>query len=124
MAKITKEQVAALDKLLDSPASLRQLGAALVHSMKDQLIVGKEITSIELPILESRRESMISPVEDSIDVSVNDVVSVGWSKDLDKTLQVRINEELVGLSKFQAAKVLKQAYPKGLEGGKRINLRK
>jgi len=124
MAKITKEQVEALDKLLDSPATLRQLGAVLVHTMKDQLIVGKDITNITLPVIESVRESLISPVADSVDVSGNSVVSVGWSKDIDKGLQTRINERIKGISKAEAVKVLKTTFPKGIEGGKRINLKK
>jgi hypothetical protein len=124
MAKITKEQVNALDKLLDSPATLKQLGAALVHSMKDQMIPGMEIDKITLPVVESVRESLLSPIADSIDVSVNSVVSVGWSKDLDRIAINDINTRMKGVSKAQAQKVLKTTFPKGIEGGKRIILKK
>jgi hypothetical protein len=122
MPKITQKQIDALDKLLDSPSTLQKMGAALVHNMKDQLIAGKEIKEIVLPLTEAPKLDFASPVSDSIGVGVNDYVSVSWSKDIDKVMRDRINEKIKGTSKLQAARVVKQVMPKGLEAGKRIKL--
>jgi len=122
MPKITQKQVDALDKLLDSPATLQKMGAALVHNMKDQLVAGKEIDEIRLQLTDAAKIDILSPVADSIGVGVNDFVSVSWSKDLDNKFRDRINAELRDANKLKAASLIKQIMPKGLENGKRLNL--
>lgn len=122
MPRITQKQIDELDKLLKSPATLQKMGAALVHTMKDQLVAGRDINEIKLPLTEAPKVDFASPVSDSIDVGVNDYVSVGWSKDIDDRIRNRINERIKGLSKLQAARVVKEVMPKGLERGKRVRL--
>jgi hypothetical protein len=122
MPKITQKQVDALDKLLDSPATLQKMGAALVHNMKDQLIAGKEINEIKLKLTDAAKVDTLSPVASSIGVGVNDYISVSWSKDTSKMIRDRINTQLRGASKLQAKRLIKQVMPKGLESGKRLNL--
>lgn len=122
MPKITQKQVDALDKLLDSPATLQKMGAALVHNMKDQLVAGKEINEIRLQLTDAAKMDILSPVADSIGVSVNDYVSVSWSKDLAPTFRDKINAQLKDATKVQAASLIKQIMPKGLENGKRLNV--
>lgn len=122
MPKITQKQVDALDKLLDSPATLQKMGAALVHNMKDQLVAGKDINEIRLQLTDAAQLDILSPVADSVGVGVNDYVSVSWSKDLDNRFRDKINSQLKVATKVQAANLLKQIMPKGLENGKRLNL--
>lgn len=122
MPKITQKQVDALDKLLDSPATLQKMGAALVHNMKDQLVAGKDINEITLKLTDAAKVDLLSPIADSVGVGVNDYVSVSWSKDIKKPDRDRINAQLGGATRLDAAKLVKQIMPKGLEGGKRLNL--
>jgi len=122
MPRITQKQVDALDKLLDSPATLQKMGAALVHNMKDQLVAGKDIKEIKLQLTDAARLDPVSPVADSVGVGVNDYVSVSWSKDTNKMIRDKINTQLSRASKLQAARLIKQVMPKGLETGKRLNL--
>jgi hypothetical protein len=122
MPKITQQQVDALDKLLDSPATLRQLGAALVHNMKDQLIAGRDIKEVVVKLSDAKQIDFLSPVADSVGVDVNSVVSVGWSKDTSRIERDRLNERLSGMSKLKARSLIKQTLPKGLENGKRVNV--
>jgi hypothetical protein len=121
MPKITQKQVDALDKLLDSPATLQKMGAALVHNMKDQLIAGREINEIKLKLTDAAKIDIISPVANSVGVGVNDYVSVSWSKDT-SSIKDRLNTQLKSMSKIQAIRFVKQVMPKGLENGKRINI--
>lgn len=121
MPKITQKQVDALDKLLDSPATLQKMGAALVHNMKDQLIAGRDIDEIKLKLTDAARIDIISPIADSVGVGVNDYVSVSWSKDT-SSIRDRLNTKLRGMSKIQARQFIKEVMPKGLENGKRINI--
>ncbi|MDD4144500.1 MAG: hypothetical protein PHN68_07685 [Prolixibacteraceae bacterium] len=122
MPKITQKQIDALDKLLNSPATLQKMGAALVHNMKDQLKAGRDIKEIVLPLTEAPKLDFASPVSDSVGVGVNDYVSVSWSKDIDSIMRDKINTKIRGASKLQAARVIKQVMPKGLETGKRLKL--
>ena len=122
MPRITQKQIDALDKLLDSPATLQKMGAALVHNMKDQLIAGKDVNEIKLQLTDAAKLDPLSPVADSVGVGVNDYVSVSWSKDIDDRLKNKINENIRGVSKLQASRLIKQVMPKGLETGKRLNL--
>ena len=122
MPRITQKQVDALDKLLDSPATLQKMGAALVHNMKDQLVAGRDINEIKLQLTDATKVDTLSPVASSVGVGVNDYVSVSWSKDLDDRIRNRINEKMRGVSKLQAARLIKQVMPKGLETAKRLNL--
>lgn len=122
MPRITKTQVEALDKLLDSPATLQKMGAALVHSMKDQLVAGKEINEIVLKLTDAAKLDPLSPVASSIGVGVNDYVSVAWSKEITTPDRDSINSKLRGIPKLQAARLIKTVMPKGLETGKRLNL--
>jgi hypothetical protein len=119
--KPTKENIAQLDKLLDSPADLQKLGAAMVHTMKQQLKPNVEITEIRMPIISSALARQGGAVEDSISVSVNDVVSVGWSADIGSAMKNKINEQIKAQPAAEAA-AIKAAMPKGLEGGKRVLL--
>jgi hypothetical protein len=119
--KPTKENIAGLDKLLDSPADLQKLGAAMVHTMKQQLKPNVEITEIRMPIISSGLARQGGAVEDSISVSVNDVVSVGWSADIGSAMKNKINEQIKAQPGAEAA-AIKVAMPKGLEGGKRVLL--
>jgi hypothetical protein len=121
MPKITQKQVDALDKLLDSSATLQKMGAALVHNMKDQLIVGRDINEIKLKLTDAAKIDLISPVADSVGVGVNDYVSVSWSKDT-SSIKNRLNTQLKDMSKIKATQFIKQVMPKGLENGKRINI--
>jgi len=122
MPRITQKQVDSLDKLLDSPATLQKMGAALVHNMKDQLIAGRDINEITLKLTDAAKIDIISPVADSVGVGVNDYVSVSWSKDTSRIERDRFNTQLKGLSKTRARQLIKQIMPKGLENGKRINI--
>lgn len=122
MPRITQKQIDGLDKLLKSPATLQKMGAALVHTMKDQLVAGKDINEIKMLLTDAPKVDFASPVSDSIDVGVNDYVSVGWSKDLDDRIRNKINEKMRGLSKIQASKLVKEVVPEGLERGKRVRL--
>jgi hypothetical protein len=121
MPRITQKQVDALDKLLDSPATLQKMGAALVHNMKDQLIAGRDINEIKLKLTDAAKIDVISPVADSVGVGVNDYVSVSWSKDT-SSIKDRLNTQLKGMTKRQANVFIKKVMPKGLENGKRINI--
>ena len=121
MPKITQKQVDALDKLLDSPATLQKMGAALVHNMKDQLIAGRDIDEIKLKLTDAARIDILSPIASSVGVGVNDYVSVSWSKDT-SSIRDRLNTQLRGMSKIQARQFIKEVMPKGLENGKRINI--
>lgn len=122
MPKITQKQVDALDKLLDSPATLQKMGAALVHNMKDQLVAGQEINEIKLRLTDAAKVDFFSPIADSVGVGVNDYVSVSWSKDTSRIERESLNTQLKGLSKIRARQIIKQMMPKGLENGKRINI--
>ena len=122
MAKITRTQIDSLDKLLKSPATLQKMGAALVHNMKDQLVAGKDINEIIIPLVDTKPEDFVNPVSDSIGVGVNDYVSVGWSKELSKQIRDSVNLRLKGQSKLQAARIVKEVMPAGLESGKRVRL--
>jgi hypothetical protein len=88
----------ALDKLLDSPATLQKMGAALVHNMKDQLIAGRDINEIKLKLTDAAKIDIISPIADSVGVGVNDYVSVSWSKDT-SSIKDRLNTQLKGMSR-------------------------
>jgi len=90
--------------------------------MKSQFKAGVEISQLTLPIVDSNLAAFGGPVEDSISVGVNDVVSVSWSHDIDVLKAEQINEEIKGLPAAQQATIINRLIPEGLQGGKRISL--
>jgi hypothetical protein len=120
--KITREQVASLDHVLDKPQDLQKIGAAVIHIMKQQLKPGVDIDHITLPVIDSHLHSVGGPVEDSISVGVNDVVSVSWSKDIEPPDRQGINERISKLGAREQAEAIKALVPKGLEAGRRVKL--
>ena len=108
MVKVTEAQRRQIEAKLDDPKELQMLGAALVHTMLDQLKTGVDVTKITMPIAAAGRikRGGAGPISDSIGVSANEIVSVGWSKDL---------KNVPGIDK-------ERWMPKGLEAGKRAKV--
>jgi len=121
MVKVTPDQIAKLDKLLDSPQDLQKLGAAVVHTMKQQIKAGVDTKEIRMPLV-TAEPVRGAVVEDSIDVSANDVVSVGWSHDIGSMQRNQMNEKIRGVAPAEQVKMINTLIPKGLETGKRIKL--